>query len=143
MRVQPFLIVVAVLATSCGSSGGIEVSDGWARTTPPGTETAAFYVAVENTGAGADRLLAASTSACNVTQIHISEMNDEGVMSMRQADPEMLELDPGEQLLLEPGGLHVMCMGLIDPLESGDSLTVTMSFETAGDVLAEILIDDR
>jgi copper(I)-binding protein len=77
-----------------------------------------------------------------VTQIHLSTIVD-GVMSMAEADPGILVMDPGASLVLEPGGLHVMCMGLDAALVEGEIADVTLTFETAGDVEVDIDVEQR
>ena len=53
-------------------------------------------------------------------------------MKMRPAGP--MEIPPGIALELEPGGLHVMLMGLQAPLVEGESFALTLTFERAGAV---------
>ena len=36
----------------------------------------------------------------------------DGVLEMQPLDPQRIELPAGETVVLEPGGLHVMAMGL-------------------------------
>jgi copper(I)-binding protein len=43
---------------------------------------------------------------------------------------------------LEPGGLHVMLMGLKGPLEEGQSFALTLEFEHAGTVEVMATIED-
>jgi copper(I)-binding protein len=42
---------------------------------------------------------------------------------------------------LARGGDHVMFMGLNGPMEHGDTVSVTLSFEKAGDIVVDIPID--
>ena len=55
-----------------------------------------------------------------------------GAMKMRAAAP--LEIPPGGEVRLEPGGLHVMLMQLREPLEQGGQVPLTLIFEKAGAV---------
>jgi hypothetical protein len=61
-----------------------------------------------------------------------------GVMKMRPAGP--LEIPPGGELRLAPGGLHIMLMELKQPLTEGESLPLTLIFETAGEVTLKVPI---
>ena len=38
---------------------------------------------------------------------------------------------------MKPGGAHIMLMGLTGPLKEGDTISVTLDFEKAGDVTVE------
>jgi len=46
---------------------------------------------------------------------------------------ESVEIPAGGELVLEPGGYHLMLMG-VGPLVEGDILDLTLSFDDAGSV---------
>jgi copper(I)-binding protein len=52
-----------------------------------------------------------------------------------------LEIPAGSQVILEPGGMHIMLMGLESELAIGDLVILTLRFERAGEVpiQAEVL----
>jgi hypothetical protein len=54
---------------------------------------------------------------------------------------EGFELPAGETVVLERGGRHVMFMGLAGPMEQGETVAVTLTFEQAGDMRVEIPVD--
>ena len=60
-------------------------------------------------------------------------------MAMRPVDGG-LAIPPGGTVVLEPGGRHLMFMGLLEPLEEGDRRIVTLAFEHAGAVEAEFVV---
>src|SRR5690606_33740508 len=72
-------------------------------------------------------------------EIHITEVSAEGVASMRHI--EALEIPAGDTALLEPGGTHIMLMGLTAPLTEGDMVKATLIFEQAGRVEVEFMVD--
>ena len=74
-----------------------------------------------------------------MVEIHTTVMEDD-VMSMMPATEADVTVDAGDSLVLEPGGLHVMCMGLQSPLEADDAVELELSFDsgTTIDVTAEI-----
>jgi copper(I)-binding protein len=47
----------------------------------------------------------------------------------------------GETIMMQRGGQHVMFMGLNDAMEQDDMVTVTLTFEKAGDVVVEVPVD--
>lgn len=63
---------------------------------------------------------------------------DSGSMTMREVDA--IELPAGEMVELAPGGYHIMLIDLVAPLEVGDEIELTLTFEKAGDrtVTAEV-----
>jgi copper(I)-binding protein len=56
---------------------------------------------------------------------------------MRMVPVESIPLPAGEQVVLEPGHLHMMFMGLAAPLEIGQRFDVTLHFEIADDLVVE------
>ncbi|MBX3285843.1 MAG: copper chaperone PCu(A)C [Acidimicrobiales bacterium] len=64
--------------------------------------------------------------------------DDMGSMTMREVDS--IELPAGEAVELKPGGYHVMLIDLVKPLEVGEKIELTLTFEKAGEqtVTAEV-----
>ncbi|MCB0827525.1 MAG: copper chaperone PCu(A)C [Solirubrobacterales bacterium] len=48
-----------------------------------------------------------------------------------------IDLPAGEQVNLEPGGYHIMLLDLTGPISEGDSIPVTLSFESGDDVTVD------
>jgi len=59
-----------------------------------------------------------------------------GEMTMRQVDH--IDLVAGTPLELKPGSYHVMLIDLVAPLEVGTTISVTLHFESAGDVVVDV-----
>ncbi|MGI9596178.1 MAG: copper chaperone PCu(A)C [Acidimicrobiales bacterium] len=119
-----------------GGDGGIAVDDPWIRPTPPGAESTAFYATITNDSEVDDRLVAVGSPLCSMAEVHLTSMDD-GVMSMAPAGTDELAVAKDESLRLEPGGLHVMCMGLTDSVVEGDGVMLTLEFETSDPVEIE------
>ena len=71
-------------------------------------------------------VVAAQSSVSRVTELHTHTMS-EGMMKMRQV--EKIEIPANGTTKLEPGGLHVMLIGLTQDLKPGDELSLTLTFE--------------
>jgi len=123
-----FLTVLPALAQS-GSPSTLEVKQVWARATPAGAKTGAIYLTVVNGTQSDDKILSASTSAAGTAQLHTT-IDDNGVMKMRELPS--IEVKAGSTVMLKPGGMHVMLMGLTQPLKPGDSFPLTLQFEKGG-----------
>jgi len=115
--------------------GSLSIMQPWARATPKGAETAAAYLAVKNNGTTSDRLVSVTLSDAATAQIHEMSM-DNGVMKMREISGG-LEIKPGDTVTLQPGGFHVMLMGLKAPLKKGQTVSGTLTFEKAGTINVE------
>lgn len=61
----------------------------------------------------------------------MSEMEGMGAMRMQELT-DGLPLTGGETVSLEPGGYHVMLIDLVEPLETGDEIELTLEFAEAG-----------
>jgi len=120
------------------TAGSMTLQQAWARASIGAAKAGAAYLAIVNTGDEVDRLLAVKTSAAKVSQIHTNLMKD-GVMRMRRV--EVLEIAPGEPVVLKPGGLHVMLMGLKKRLIEGESFVLELTFENAGRIEVPVQIE--
>ncbi|HEY2873581.1 MAG TPA: copper chaperone PCu(A)C [Reyranella sp.] len=139
--------LLALLALLLGASpavahdyklGALEIDQPWARATPPTAPTGGGYLSVKNTGTTPDRLMSASSPAAGAVQVH--QMKMEGsIMRMRELDGP-LEIKPGETVTLAPGGLHLMMLGLKEPLKQGENVPLTLVFEKAGKVDVELAV---
>jgi copper(I)-binding protein len=131
------LLFVALAVGQAPSSGraaaaDLEVHHPWARASLGAHQTGAAYLALVNFGESADRLVAVSTPAAKRAELHGHSMDDQGVMKMRPV--EAIEVTPKSEAHLQPGGLHVMLMGLVAPLKEGDAFPMTLRFEKAGEI---------
>ncbi len=92
----------------------------------------AFYVTITNNGDDADRLVNVETDMADVVEVHDVEMDD-GVMQMVPLH-DGLEIGAGEEIVFEPGGYHVMLIGITESLLDGEDFPATLHFENAGEV---------
>lgn len=131
MNRRSILALIAFFPFAAGpaSAGGLAVTDAWSRTTPPGVTVGVVYFKIHNDAGKSDRLLKLKTSAASSAQVHRTEII-EGVARMR--DMAVLHVAAGERLAFEPGGMHVMLMGLKHPLAEGQTFELELLFEVAG-----------
>ena len=117
-------------------AGAIVITQPWSRAAMRGGSGAAFLT-LRNTGTAPDRLLGASTPAAGRVELH-SMVRDGDVMRMREQPA--IDLPPGQEVVLRPGGLHVMLLGLAQPLDRGATLPLTLRFEQAGEVTVQVAV---
>jgi len=117
--------------------GDLVVENPWARESV--TRTGAAYLTVRNGGDEDDRLIGVSAEIADQAALHSSMMQD-GVMRMRPV--EAVEVPAGGEAVLEPGGVHIMLVGLKGRLEEGQSFALTLEFEKAGEVEVMTAIED-
>jgi hypothetical protein len=123
-----FVLTMIVLADVAAAD--LRVEQAWARSNPPVVPNSAAYMVIHNSGAQQERLLGVSGTVAKRIELHESYMEN-GVMKMRHQD-QGLVIPGAASLTLKPGGLHVMLMGLHEPLQLGQSFTLTLQFEHAG-----------
>jgi copper(I)-binding protein len=119
--------------------GALEIGQPWARATPPSAPAGGGFLTIKNTGSAADRLVAASSPAADMVQVHEMKM-DGNVMRMREVE-KGLEIPAGGSVTLAPGGYHLMMMGLKGPLKQGTSVPVTLVFEKAGKIDVQLSVE--
>ena len=117
------------------AAGGVSVDQAWSRATVAGQRAGGAFMALHNTGPAADRLLGGSTPAAERVELHTMAMEGD-VMRMRELPA--IELPAGQTVMLQPGKLHLMLMGLKAPLKAGDTVPLTLNFEKAGAVQVQL-----
>jgi periplasmic copper chaperone A len=133
------LLTAGALALGCTfAAAQVKVEGAWARPTVPGQQGGGGFVTL--TSPAGDRLVGGSTSVAQRFELHTMAMKGD-VMEMRQV--EAIELPAGKAVKLEPGGLHVMFIGLKQALPLGSKVPVTLKFEKAGEVKVEFEVMSR
>ena len=106
-----------------------------------GAKAAAGYMGISNEGDRPDRLIAVETPVAKSAMLHQSTVNADGVATMSHVDG--IEVPAVDTVMLEPGGYHIMLMGLTQPLVEGQMVPGVLVFEHAGRVEIEFMIDPR
>lgn len=118
----------------------ITVEDAYARSASPMAKSGAAFMLIHNSGETADRLIGASSDAAARTELHTHLDDGNGVMRMVHVE-EGFELPADGMISMKRGGKHVMLMGLNGPMAAGETVTITLTFEQAGDVVVEVPVD--
>ena len=112
-----------------------EISNAWSRATAPGQPNGAVYLTISVSAA--DQLIGASTPIADSAEAH-ETVETGGVMQMRPVAA--LALTPGAPASFAPGGMHIMLMGLHQPLQPGDSFALTLRFRDAAPVTTMVAV---
>jgi hypothetical protein len=110
--------------------GDIQVTQPWSRAAGA-NGTGAGFLTIRNTGTQPDRLISVASPVARTVELH-THIRDGEVMRMRQAEGG-IPIPPGATVTLEPGGFHVMLIGLKEPLAQGSEVPLTLRFERAGE----------
>lgn len=108
----------------------ITVNDAYSRITAPTVKMGAAFMEITNNSKKDDILLTANADVSKKIEIHKTTIDKEGVMKMREMK-EGIPLPAGKTVTLQPGGLHIMLMGLKAPLKLDDTYKMTLKFKNA------------
>jgi copper(I)-binding protein len=136
------LAVTAGIALAHGAKiGDIAIEHPFAAPSIPGTSNgAAYFATLENTGSVGDRLLRVTTPVAARVELHTMAVDPQGVMRMREIDG--IALAPRAKVEMRPGsGIHLMLIGLKEPLKAGTSFPITLVFERAGKVDVSVTVE--
>lgn len=134
------LIAAPLMTTATMAAADIVIDDPYARAASPIAKSGAAFFVIENTGPEDDRLVAAAAPIAKRVELHTHTAGDNGVMRMHEVEGG-IPVSAGGEARLERGGLHVMFMGLTQPMEDGGSFPLTLTFEKAGDMTIEVPVD--
>ena len=123
------------LACEVVKAGDIEVEHAWSRATIGADRPGVVYLRIRNTGVVDDALIGVTTPIAGMPMIHETVVTD-GVASMPHAMS--VPVPAGQTVELAPGGYHGMLMGLTQALNQGDSFSLTLTFQTAGEVTVTV-----
>ena len=135
-------VVTVVALGACGSgTDAISVESVWARTSPMSSDTGAIYMTLTSPNDDALVSAAVEKSIASMTQVHETTMKADGTMGMQEVDE--VALPAGTAVALEPGGFHIMLMGLKQPLVLGDTLEVVLTFQSGEEVTVDADVRDE
>jgi hypothetical protein len=133
-----FVIAIFLLLTGCVApmTEGVEVWDAWARPAAQGANGAVYFVIRSS---DADEITNASSDIAEAVEMHESMMNGD-VMEMHQL--QSVRLPAGEEVIFEPGGLHIMLVGLKQELQVGDVIEITLHFQNHEAIQVNVPVKD-
>lgn len=148
-----------VAPTSVGNTGPAEitVSAQWARTSPMDAANGAAYAIIACPTDDALVGVAVDATVAEKVELHetvMSGMTGDTAMGMGSDTtmgmggttmPGQMTMQPVDRIEctaaagaeLQPGGYHIMLFGLVEPLKVGDTVSITLTFEAAGEMVVE------
>ncbi|MEI2810567.1 MAG: copper chaperone PCu(A)C [Nocardioides sp.] len=128
-------------ASSAAAAPTAIVEDPWVRATKGTKDTSmtAAFMSITNPSDTDVTLVSASTDIAGMVQLHEMAMGADGNMMMQEV-PGGFVIPAGGHQHLEPGGNHVMLMGLKQELAPGDEVSFTLTFSdgTTLDITAPV-----
>lgn len=90
-----------------------------------------IYFRLVNEGSEADKLLNVSSSVATA-EMHQTVAKENGTMGMEPLDA--VDVPARGEVEFKQGGMHIMLIGVTEPMSIGDTILFTLRFEHAGDM---------
>jgi copper(I)-binding protein len=120
-----FSTVFLLLSIVNAGAQGITVQDAWVRGIPPSATTTAAFMTIHNTGSDDAVLKSAGCDIAETVQIHTMEQVGE-IMKMKEVRE--LRIPAYGQAILAPKGYHIMLIGLVRPINEGETIPISLNF---------------
>lgn len=117
----------AASSQSAGSSQDaslVELEDGWGKATD--TDMSGVFGTLRNTSSEELQLTGVSGEIDGRQELHETVPGGSG-MSMREKK-DGFQIPAGGELVLQPGGNHIMLMDLTEPITTGQQIVLTLEF---------------
>jgi copper(I)-binding protein len=137
MKTLSFAALLGLLCASSALADGLHVTDPYARVI---AGNGVVYFRISNDQDSDDTLLAAK-SDIGMAMLMTSSEDANGVMQMRMVMDGFAVPAHGTHLLTNASD-HVMLSDLASKPKPGDTLTLTLTFATAGDVVLTVPVDN-
>ncbi|TNF97776.1 MAG: copper chaperone PCu(A)C [Gammaproteobacteria bacterium] len=125
-----FFFMIAVLTVQPVIAGelsadNIEIEDPFVRAAPAGIRVSAMFMKIRNMNKGHQHLVKVTSDIAENIELH-EQVQTGGMMRMRQVEEIMIK--GGGVTVLEPGGLHIMLIGLRGAIEAGQRIEFKLVF---------------
>lgn len=135
-----FAFALMAFATPGLADGGIQIDAPYVRLLPAAKSAAAFF-GIDNQSGSDDRLLSVRADIAAKVELHTHQMGADGMAMMRPIEGG-IAIAAGAQHMLQSGGDHVMMMMLTARPANGAMVTLTLTFEKAGDITVQAPVDN-
>ena len=126
------LVFTASLAAA--QTPAVTVHDAWVREPMGGRNMTGAFAVVENPGATAKAIVAASSDISDKVELH--EMKNENGM-MKMSPVKKMDVPAKGKLELKPGSFHVMLFDVKKKISDGEKISLTFTFDDGSKVTTE------
>ncbi|WP_020396636.1 copper chaperone PCu(A)C [Thiolinea disciformis] len=114
------------LSATAQLNTAIQISQPRIRAVAEAQKVTGAFMVLSNTSDKALDLVAAASAIANVTELHETTMQANGVMKMQKI--ETMTIPAKGTLALKPGSYHIMLINLNQTLEKGKAYPIQLSF---------------
>lgn len=130
--IRTALTLCLITVSTAHAETAIEIDNAWVRTAPPTVKVMAGYMKISNHSQKTITLLSVNSPQFSKVEIHRSIMHS-GMMHMEKVEP--FSLKGHQELILEPGGYHLMLIKPVHSVGKGEQVHFNFSFDN-GDKLS-------
>lgn len=138
VRLAFALAALGLALAACGpgqANQELTITDPWVRPPQGMDRPAAGYMVIVGGNAG-DALLGVTSPAATMVEVHETTTDASGMTGMHPI--ERLEIPAGETVTLQPGGYHLMLMGVAEgAIEVGKTVELRLTFEDLGEIVVQ------
>lgn len=121
--IQRAFLLIALLPSALYAE--IAVEGAYVRAVAPGQMVSAAFMTLHNPAEEEMTLVSATSDIAEAVELH-SHVHKDGVMSMRQV--ENIAIPAAGSVALQPGGYHIMLIGLTRDLTADQPVAMTLQF---------------
>lgn len=130
------LLGFAALSASAGGMD-IQIQDPWVQAAPPNVKVLAAYLEIKNNGEKPRILTNVSSPVFDEVGIHQSVMHGDMVHMEHLKE---LTIPPHASVVLKPGGMHFMLTDAKKPLQIGDQVPMTLTFQSGEKIVVTAIV---
>ena len=139
MKLTLLATVALLTAFPAFAQPGVRVIDPYARVIGP---SGAVYFRLTNHQGKDEALLSATSPDAGMVMLMESAADAKGVMQMKDMAAGFA-IKPDADYVLGSAGGHVMLMDLTRKIKAGDTITLVLTFQNAGEVTVKIPVDNK
>ncbi|MDH5464552.1 MAG: copper chaperone PCu(A)C [Thiovulaceae bacterium] len=129
------LLLLSLLTTTILSAAALSVSNGYVRATPPGVPNSAAFMQLQNHAKHDISVMSAHSNIAKKVELHTHDMVN-GEMQMYQV--KKIDIPANGKTILQPGGFHIMLLGLHKPLKIGSLVGLTLTLYSGEEIKIKI-----
>ena len=117
------IIIFVALTFSLSAYAELQIDKAWVQAAPPGTKSNAAYLQLQNSGDAPVIIESLSADCCSDVMLHRTRIkNNKAIMEHLES----LTVPAKGKIVMKPGGLHIMLMGITSPLKVDDKVELNL-----------------
>ena len=128
---KPLAVLLFSLFSISSFAADITVSHDRIRAVPEGQLNSAAFMVFKNNSTEDRLLISAHSNISKAVELH-THKKEGGMMRMRRVDS--IAIKAGSKTTLQPGGLHIMFIGLTKGLKVGEKIELKLVFDNSSEL---------